>query len=232
MHQQLLNMRLSQPYTYGGWQRHAGAEEALNRLALWMVHGGRIWLSSEQPAGKTHLLHALCEEHPQLGLVCVNACWRGHAMQLVSDWLTALQDKAIWMLDIEAGAVPVAHGLALFHLIERAREANRSLLIAWRCPDTALAPAELASRIKAFEYLEIRPPQTDEGLRSVLLSVSASRQWPLGEEIIDLVLARCPRRLMDLLATLQELENASLAEGRRLSAAWARRYLKQKALPG
>lgn len=232
MHQQLLDVRLSQAYTYGDWHRHAGAEEALNRLALWMVHGGRVWLSSEQPAGKTHLVHALREEHPQLGMLCVNPRQHGHAMQLVSDWLSVLQEKALWMVDIEAGAMPIAHGLALFHLIERSREANRPLLIAWRCPDTALAPAELASRLKAFEHLEIIPPQTDEDMRSVLLSVSASRQWPLAEDIIDLVLTRCPRRLMALLSTLQEMENVSLAGGHRLSLAWARRYLKQKAISG
>ncbi len=229
MRQQLLDVHPSPRYTYGSWHRHAGAEEASNRLALWMVHGGRIWLRSDEPAGKTHLLHALQAEHPELGLVPVLASRQGHAMQLVSDWLGVLQDRAKWMLDIEAGAMPGAHCLALFHLIERAREGNRPLLIAWRCPDVAtFAPAELSSRLKAFEALDIHAPQSDEDLRAVLLSIADARQWPLGEEIVDLALLRFPRRLGALLVALQELESASLAAGRRLTPAWARCYWKRK----
>jgi len=200
----------------------------MNRLALWIIHGGRIWLDSAQPAGKTHLLNALQEEHPQLGLVCVDNSRQGHAMQLVSGWLEELKDKALWMLDIKAGPAPTACGLALFHLIERAREAHRPLLLSWRCPNDALAPAELSSRLAGFERIEMQSPQTDADLRSVLLSIATSRQWSADEVVIDLLLSRCPRQLDKLLEILQDMEAASLAEGRRLSLAWARKRLSRE----
>jgi len=227
--QQLLDVHPAPRYTYGTWHRHAGAEEAVNRLALWMVHGGRIWLRSGEPAGKTHLLHALQEDHPELGLLRIDSSRQGHPLRLVSGWLAALQDRARWMLDIDAGVLSRAHCLALFHLIERAREMKRALLIAWRCPEPEhFAPAELSSRLRAFEALEIQPPQSDEDLRAVLLTVAASRQWPLGAEIVDLALLRFPRQLTAQLIALEELEHASLEAGRRLSPAWARRYWKQQ----
>lgn len=229
MRQQLLDIHPPRQYSYGEWHRHAGGEDAVNRLALWMVHGGRIWLRSGEPAGKTHLLHALRADHPELGLLRIDSSRQGHPLQLVSEWLASLQDMAKWMLDIEAGPMSRAHCLALFHLIERAWEANRALLIAWRCPDPdCFAPAELSSRLRALEAVEIRPPQSDEDLRAVLMSVADSRQWSLDEEIVDLALLRFPRRLAAQLVALEELEHASLAAGRRLSPAWARRYWKQQ----
>ncbi len=230
MRQQLLDIHPPRLYSYGEWHRHAGVEDAVNRLALWMVHGGRIWLRSGEPAGKTHLLHALKTEHPELGLLHVATPLQGHAMQLVSDWVAVLKNRAWWMIDFEAGAMPKAHCLALFHLIERAREANRPVLVSWRWPDIDdFAPVELSSRLKAFEALVVQPPRSDGDLRAVLLSVAASRQWSLDEEIVDLALLRFPRRLATLLAALEALEHASLAAGRRLSPAWARRYWKQQA---
>ena len=233
MRQQLLNVHFPPAYAYGDWVRHAGAEAAMNRLALWLIHGGRIWLDSEQAAGKTHLLNALQEDHPQLGLVCVDDMRSGHAMQLVSGWLEELKDKALWVLDMKAGSAPAACGLALFHLIERAREAHRPLLISWRCPNDALAPAELSSRLAGFERIQMQPPQNDAELRSVLLSVATSRQWSADEAVVDLLLSRCTRQLDELLNIIQNLEKASLAEGRRLSTAWARKRLgRESELPG
>ena len=228
MRQQLLDVNFPPAYAYGNWVRHAGVELAMSRLALWIIHGGRIWLHSESLAGKTHLLNALRDEHPQLGLVHVENAQQGNAMRLASSWVEELKDKALWMMDVEAGALSPTCGFALFHLIERAREAHRPLLISWCCPDDELAPPELSSRLAGFERIEMQPPQTDADLRSALQSIAASRQWSADEAVIGLLLSRCPRQLDKLIKILREMEAASLAEGRHLSLAWARKRLRRE----
>lgn len=230
MRQQLLELTLPQRYSYGDWVQHAGAEAAHNRLALWLVHGGRLWLRSESPAGKTHLLHALADEHPHIGLISPGAASADHGWALVNGWLAKLQEKAFWMIDVEAGVLPYATGIALFHLIERAREMHRPLLIAWHCPESELAPPELASRIKGMEQVEIAPPRSDEALRAVLMSVAASRQWQVDDAVLNLLLSRLPRELSGLIDALNTMERSALQSRRRLTSAWVRKQLAESEL--
>jgi len=227
MHQQLLELTLPARYSYGDWVQHAGAEAAHNRLALWLVHGGRLWLRSDTPAGKTHLLHALAEEHPHIGLIRPGLASADHGWALVNTWLADLDERALWMVDVEAGPLPYATGIALFHLIERAREMHRPLLVAWRCGEEELAPPELASRMKGMEQVSMAPPHTDADLRGVLMSVAASCQWSVDEAVLTLLLSRLPRDLSVLVDTLDAMERAALQQRRRLNVVWARQYLVQ-----
>jgi chromosomal replication initiation ATPase DnaA len=231
MRQQLLELTLPERYSYGDWVQHAGAEAAHNRLALWLVHGGRLWLRSESPAGKTHLLHALADEHPHIGLISPGRESADHGWALVNGWLADLGEKAFWMVDVEAGPPLYATGIALFHLIERAREMHRPLLIAWRCPDAELAPPELASRIKGMEQVEIAPPRSDDALRAVLMSVAASRQWQVDGAVLNLLLSRLPRDLSGLIDVLDAMERSALQSHRRLTSAWVRKYLNELESP-
>ncbi|MFQ5582215.1 MAG: hypothetical protein ACE5F3_06280 [Mariprofundaceae bacterium] len=228
LRQQRLGLVIPPSYDYGHWERHAGVEDACNRIALWQVHGGRIWLTSEAVAGKTHLLHALQQEQPQLGLICVSAQNPGHAFGQVQAWLTMLESRAFWAVDIPAGALLPASGLALFHLIERARDMRRPLLVAWRCPEEAMAPPELASRLKSMERIEFASPRSDHELRMVLRSVASSLQWDVKENVLDVLLAQLPRKLDVLIPALKRLETTSIGRGkRRISQAWTRQQIQQ-----
>lgn len=228
LRQQRLGLYVPPSYDYGRWQRHAGVEDACNRVALWQVHGGRIWLTSELVAGKTHLLHALQQEHPQTGLVCISAQESGHAFGQVQRWLAMLEPMAFWAVDVAAGPLPRATGLALFHLLERARDMQRPLMVAWRCPQQDMAPPELISRLKSMERVELAPPRSDADLRRVARSVAASLQWDIREDVLDVLLAYLPRQLDAQLAALRHLEAASMERGRRrISQAWARQQVEQ-----
>ncbi|MDQ6957501.1 MAG: glucose-inhibited division protein A [Mariprofundaceae bacterium] len=225
MRQQLLNLHLPLHYEYGDWVRHAGIETAHNRLALWLVHGGRLWLTSSAPAGKTHLLHALAKEHAHIGLVTPRP-ETAHALRRVQVWLEQLSDYAYWVIDIAAGPIPQSTAIALFHLLERAREMNRHMVIAWRSEETVNLPPELASRLAALERIDMRPPENDHDLTAVLKSVAAVRQWTVDDAILQLILTHLPRHLPGIIDTLKDLENSSLAERKRLTQAWARKQIK------
>ncbi|MDX8411334.1 MAG: hypothetical protein R8K46_05630 [Mariprofundaceae bacterium] len=224
--QQLLGLNIPPTYDYGAWIRHAGLEEMHNRLALWLVRGGILWLSSAQPAGKTHVLHALQQEHPHLGLISIGGNKAGHAAECVRQWLPGLERHALWMVDVQAGGLPYQTGIALFHLIERAKAHNRPLLIAWRCDDAELGCPELASRMRGMERIEARPPEDDAALRAVLKSVAGSRQWRMDDAMIDLLLNSQPRRLDALIDAFAQLEADALAAKRAMTLSWLRQSLR------
>lgn len=225
MRQQLLNLRLTPRYEYGAWVRHTGIESAHNRLALWLVHGGHLWLTSNTPAGKTHLLHALAQEHAYIGLVTPDP-EMVHALKQVQIWLATLADRAYWMIDIEAGSMSATTYFALFHLMERAREMNRHILIAWRHEDACDVPPELGSRLASLERIEMRPPENDADLTAVLKSVATARQWNVDAAILTLMLTHLPRHLSAMIEVLEQLENSSLAERKRLTRAWVSKQIK------
>ncbi len=225
MRQQRLDWRFPAWSDSDAWVRHAGVEAATNRLALWLVHGGRLWLTSNEVAGKSHLLSLLAAEHASLGLISVGADEAGHALQWVRRWLVPLESKAFWAVDVEAGPLSQAQALALFHLLERARDMRRPMLIAWRDPGSM--PPELESRLKGMERVEMQAPRADAELRRIMRAVATSLQWEIPDAVLDTLLVRLPRRLDALPQMLRSLEADSLRQGKRLTPAWVRRWLEQ-----
>ena len=225
MHQQRLNWLLPNRLTDDDWVRHAGVEDACNRLALWLVHGGRLWLTSEEVAGKSHLLSLLAAAHPQLGLVSVHPDDSGHALQLVRQWLAQLETKAFWAVDVQAGPLAQAHAFALFHLLERARDMRRPIVLAWR--SSGSIPPELDSRLKGMERVDMKAPRGDEDLRRVMHSVAANLQWEIPDAVLEVLLVHLPRGLDALPRMLRSLEADSLQNGKRLTPAWVRKWLER-----
>ncbi|HXH63999.1 MAG TPA: hypothetical protein VNH42_00655 [Mariprofundaceae bacterium] len=205
------------------WVRHDGVEDACNRLALWLVHGGRLWLSSDAVAGKSHLLSLLAAEHPQLGLIHVDSDASGRALQQVREWLDQLEGKAFWAVDVQAGPLAQAHAFALFHLLERARDMRRPIILAWR--SGGVIPPELDSRLKGMERVVMQAPHGDEDLRRVMRAVAAGLQWEIPDAALDVLLVHLPRHLDALPRMLRSLEADSLQNGKRLTPAWVRKWL-------
>lgn len=221
--QQRLDFMPPEQPDYGNWVRHSSAEAASNRVALWLVHGGFLWLSSDEVAGKSHFVRALASDHPSLGVVTPQP--RIASLKQVDQWVNTLSGNAFWAVDIPAGPVTLATGFALFHLIERARQMNRPLLISWRCPDAQLSPPELASRMRMMEQCFMLAPQDDTGIRQVLQSVAASMHWDIPDGALDVMLAYLPRDLSSLTDALQQLESASFEEQKRITKSWVKQHL-------
>ncbi|MFC1537068.1 hypothetical protein ACFL48_04580 [Pseudomonadota bacterium] len=224
MQQQRLKFNIPTSYRYGNWIRHSGVENGCNRIALWLIQGGVLWLNSDGMAGKTHFLHALKQEHPHVGLVIADGA-EEPSVRLVEGWLKQLEPFACWAVDLPAGPISRTCGLALFHLIERAREMNRSLLISWRCGDDELAPAELSSRMRMMEQAMMLPPSSDQEMKQIIHSVAEELQWDVKESVVSLMLSQLPRTIVDQVNALKQLESAALEERRRMTQAWAKEKL-------
>lgn len=225
-HSQLrLHLEIPANCTYGDWLRHAGVEDACNRMALWSVHGGRLWLKSELPAGKSHLLQTIAHDHAQCALLKINTdIARGAAWRQVQQWMKKLESHAMWILDVQAGALPLPVAHALFHCLERARDLQRPLVIAWR-GNVDGCPPELASRLRAMDAVMLAPPSEDSDLLALLRASASHMQWDIREQALQSMLTYLPRRLDILLAALRELESLSFEQKHKPGPAWLKQQL-------
>lgn len=224
MQQQFLHFSSPLKHDYRMWIHHKGTEMACAKLAMWLNQGGFLWLTSDEAAGKSHLLHALAQEYPQLKRVEPGK--RLSPIKQVAVWLETLADADLWALDLHAGKLSSRTALALFHLIERAKESQHGLLISWRCPDEDLEPDELASRLRMMEQIKIRPPEGDEDLALVLQATARQLHWDIPNALIKVMIQHLPRDLTVQMDALYRLEAASLEERARLTQAWAKKKLK------
>lgn len=219
-----LPMDVATNYEYRQWVRHTGVETACNRLALWMVHGGCLWLNSEMPAGKSHLLRMIAAEHPQCGLLNIESKPGGAGWRLVQQWVGELGGRAKWLLDVQAGPMPASVAYAIFHCLERARDQQRPLAIAWR-GEPSSCPPELSSRLSAMEVVTMAPPAGDEELLALLKASTGHLQWDIREQVLRSMLVYLPRRLDVLLPALRELEKLSFEQQQRPAGAWLKKQL-------
>ncbi|MDQ6952532.1 MAG: hypothetical protein Q9M15_03290 [Mariprofundaceae bacterium] len=224
MQQQYLHFSSPLKHDYHMWVHHSGTEIACAKLAIWMNQGGILWLTSDEPAGKSHLIHALAQEYSQLKRIEPGK--RLTPIKQVAVWLDILKDTNLWVLDLHAGKLPKRTALALFHLIERAKESQHALLISWRCPDTDLKPSELASRLRMMEQVKIQAPETNADLRRVLQATARQLHWDIPEGLIKVLIQHLPRNLGIQIDALHRLEAASLEERTRLTQVWAKKKLQ------
>ncbi len=230
-HQLLLQLNIPIIYDYGTWQRHDGVESACDRMALWSLHGGRIWLHSDEVAGKTHLLRSFSHDYPAAGLIEIvadDADGKENSWQLVQPWIEKLHGKSHWLIDLPAGLLPKVIAHALFHLLERARDLQKPIIVAWR-GDLKLLPPELSSRLQAMEKLALSPPASDEDLLQVLRASASCLQWDIREQVLQAMLTYLPRHLDILLPALKELERLSLEQKHKPGAAWVKQQLTSMA---
>jgi hypothetical protein len=223
-HQLRLQLNIPSQHDYGAWVRHAGVEDACDRLALWSVQGGRLWLSSEYAAGKSNLLGTLAAEYASMAwLEVVDQC-EENSWQLAQQWEKCMAEKPRWLIDVPAGAMSVAFAHALFHLLERGRDQQRSIVIAWR-GDAHSLPPELSSRLLAMEKVCMSPPASDVDLLQVLRSSAGDLQWDIREQVLQSMLIYLPRQLDVLVAALNELETLSFEQKHKPGPAWVKQQL-------
>jgi len=223
-----LQMHLPPVYDYGAWIRHAGVEESCNRLALWSVHGGTIWLASDAVAGKSHLLRTFAADLSSAVMLDVAAGTdKGNCPdsgQLAQQWMELLDQSERWLIDVQAGAMAQTVAHALFHLLERARDLQRPLVIAWRGQVDDLPP-ELSSRLLAMEKIAMAPPADDEILLEILRCSAGSMQWDIREQVLQAMLTYLPRQLDVLAAALKTLETSSFEQKHKPGPAWVKQQL-------
>jgi DnaA family protein len=188
-----------------GWvARRDAALQALPYLAL---HG-------EQGCGKTHLLRAASAELAAAGQ---GACYLSLAQADVAPAMCAgLEDlDAVLLDDVHAIAGDAGWERALFVLFNQLHERGARLLIAAARPPAALPLdlADLRSRLCSGPSFLLQP-LNDDGLDRLLQQGARERGFALDAAARRYLLSRCARDPANLLALLDDIDAASLAQGR------------------
>lgn len=175
-------------------------------------------------SGKTHLLQ-LWLQRSQGKIVTVDELASNDANSLIAD------NKNIAIDDVEKIAGARAAEETLFHLYNLSRETGGFLLLAASTPPAQWAPglADLRSRLLASPVAAIGVPD-DELLTMLLVKQFHDRQVEIGADVVAYLLPRIERTAAALRDIVSRLDRASLAEGRGVTVALARKLLERSEL--
>jgi DnaA regulatory inactivator Hda len=191
---------------------NAEAVAWLDRWPLWPAPA--LALYGPKGSGKTHLAHAFAA---RAGAHFIDP--------------TTLATQRVPVLLGEAKAVivddaPRAAAEPLLHLYNVLAERRGHLLLGAREPPAhwAIALADLRSRLLACPAVALAPP--DEALVGALLvKLFADRQLAVGDGVVTYLTLRLERSFDAALRAVAALDQAALAEQRRITVPLARRVL-------
>ncbi|NNM56715.1 HdaA/DnaA family protein [Acidocella sp.] len=179
---------------------NAPARDWLARPDSWS--NGRLVLWGEPGCGKSHLLHIWAAAH---GATVINGATLHGLVRPTGP--IAVDDADI-----------VLEPQALLHLLNAAAEAHFPALMAARLPPLrqSYRLADLTSRLRAAEAVEIRAPE-DELLERLLTRLSADRQLSLSFPVRNFLLLHLPRTAAALREAVARLDRATLGEGKKIT---------------
>ena len=194
----------------------SGNADAVAWLDRWPDWPDRILALAGPPGcGKTHLAH-VWQARSGARLVQAGSLWAEDLAVLTRDGAAVVID------DADRCTVPEA----LFHLINRVREASGTLLLTgvdaparW-----AVGLPDLASRLKALP-VAVLGPLDDALLATLMVKLFADRQIRVGAGVITFLASRVERSAAAIGAVVEALDAISLTEGRAISLGLVRKTL-------
>jgi DnaA family protein len=198
----------------------AGGEAvaALNRL-LADSSEPALYLFGPPGCGRSHLLQAACHRAVDLNVGCAYLPLAMAVADLDPDCLQGLESLGLLALDeLDAVATKPDWEQALFHLYNRCTETGCRLLLAANRPatDLGLTLPDLSSRLGWGLALRLQAPD-DSDKQAILMQRAVARGFDLPPEVIRFILQRAPRDMNSLMTLLDDLDRASLSQGRLLT---------------
>lgn len=195
-----------------------------NRLAYETVLGAPLpvlVLYGPEASGKTHLAHIWTARE--------GAAFIDPAALTQGKIAAMLAEKELATAYVVDGLESLADEAALFHLLNGIREqGGRLLLVSCAAPShLGLTLADARSRLNAAPAVALNAPD-DVLLRTVLVKQFADRQLRVGEEVVHYLLARMERSFASARAWVVRIDEASLADQRKVTVAWLRQLMEQQ----
>ncbi|WP_019021314.1 DnaA regulatory inactivator Hda [Thioalkalivibrio sp. ALE23] len=191
----------------------------------------QVYLHGPGATGKTHLLQAACHVAHERGDRAAYLPLAELATAPPAAVLDGLERAGLVALDDLAAVVgSPAWDEALFGLLNRLRDAGcRVLLAAPEPPDGMGATLpDLSSRLGWGPVFRLEPPE-EEDLRRILVDRARRRGLEMPDAVANYVLRHQRRDVAALLALLERLDLAALAEQRRLTIPFVRDQLARSA---
>lgn len=178
-------------------------------------------------SGCSHLLQASCHRAQSQGLTIQYLPLQELANSKPADLLTGLEALDFIALDdLQAVAGDPAWELALFSLYNLLRDNGKRLVIAANANprDLPIKLEDLRSRLQWGVTFQLHP-LTDEEKQHALQMRARARGLELSDEVAYFLLQRLPRNMHQLFQQLQRLDQASLAEQRKLTIPFIKKVL-------
>ena len=134
-----------------------------------------------------------------------------------------LEQPALVVEDLHLG---IKSEKALFHVLNTARERQKSVILTSRVPPGELNVTlpDLRSRLRALPIAVIAPPD-DALLQGLLVKLFIDRQLSVDPETIRYILTHMERSAESAVTTVAEMDRLALAKRRRTTKALAREVI-------
>lgn len=226
-----LGVSLSDDATFENFYAPHGGRNALVLAGLREQLSGTdqpfIYLWGSSGCGSSHLLQAACHQAQAQHLAFQYLPLKDLASVPPRELFTGLEDlDYIAIDDIHAVAGKPEWELALFNLYNGLRDAGKRLVVAADVSprDLSLQLEDLRSRLQWGLTLQLHA-LTDPEKQLALQTRARARGLELSDEVAHFILQRLPRTMHELFQQLQRLDQASLAEQRKLTIPFVKKVL-------
>lgn len=197
--------------------RNSSAAERL-RASVAEASVPSILVCGDEDTGKSHLLQAACHlaESNGQAAICVSL---DEFIPFGPSALDGLEANALVCLDdLDRVAGQPEWEEAVFHLYNRVLDQGGLLILSLSdLPENRpFHLPDLVSRLRHGLLLQLGVHRDDDRMR-ILTARAEQRGLMMGEDVATFILRRAPRRLADLLAILDQLDDNSLKAQRRLT---------------
>ena len=184
----------------------------------WPTHG--VSLTGLPGSGKTHLLNLWLNKSKGVAITPFELLMQDVAA-LTSTTTALALDNADALAKNERGEEK------LFHLYNHINEIKGSLLLTMShgAGQAGFVLPDLRSRLLTLPVASLLPPD-DELLEALIVKQFCDRQVTLDAGVVAYLAPRIPRDAADIRDIVDRLDRASLAEGRKITVALARKVLE------
>lgn len=214
-----LGFRLRDDATFASFMP-IGNQQVLQAI-LNLAHGegdNFLYIYGAVGSGRSHLLQAICHAAPEFHQTVVYLPLENTFALRAGIFNGLEQTDLICIDDIQSIAGNVSLEEELFHLFNKVRDLRHRLIITGDLPPTQLAIKlpDLKSRLSWGTVYQLQALNDEQKLAALQLRAQI-RGLDLEPAVGKFLLRRCPRDMGQLFNTLDQLDQASLAEQRRLT---------------
>lgn len=185
-----------------------------------------VYLWGEKNTGKTHLLQALTRQLQQQGKSAIYLPLSARE-DVAPEMLYGLENMQLICLDdLQAVIGQQRWEESIFHFFNRVKEAGSKLIVAANnsAVNLDIGLADLKSRLSWGLTYHLHPLDDKEKV-TVLKHRAEQRGFDLSDKVAAYLLNRATRDLSELVALLDQLDYASLAEQRKLTVPFIKKFL-------
>ncbi|MFK8020793.1 MAG: DnaA regulatory inactivator Hda [Pseudomonadales bacterium] len=189
--------------------------------------GQVLLLHGEAQSGRSHLLEAACLLAQSKQRTALYLPLRTLITAATSDLFDGLESVSLLALDdVDCLAGKPDWEEALFHLYNRGRQAQQSLLLSSRSAPFHIPflLKDIHSRLGAALVYKLHGLD-DEGKQSCLKLRAANLGLTVSDEVANYILLRSSRDLASLVATIETLDRETLSEKRRLTVPFVKKIM-------